>query len=106
MIYMPSITLHISNETGLHARPAALFAETAKLYESQLTLIHGDRRGNAKSLLNILGLGITTGTDVTLEAEGSDAEKALNALQELVASDFEVSRFEVTQENTENEEGA
>lgn len=101
---MPTIVLHIANESGLHARPAALIAKTAQLYNSRLTIIHGARRGNAKSLLNILALGITTMTDVIIEAEGPDAEKALIALQEVVATDFEDTKFEVTQEKNNKKE--
>lgn len=92
---MPAFRLLIKNETGLHARPAALFAETAKQFKCRLTLKHSDRQGDAKSLLEILGLGITKGTEVILEAEGTDAEEALNALKELVAADFSHPRFEI-----------
>jgi phosphocarrier protein HPr len=85
---MPSITLTIDHEAGLHARPAALFVQTAGQFASDITVTHGERSANAKSILTVLTLGAKQGSEVTITAEGDDAQEALDALKELVESNF------------------
>ncbi len=82
--------VRVSNPHGLHARPAELFATTAQRFQAQIEVIKEDRRVDAKSILNILTLGATVGTELTLEARGEDAIQALDALVKLVNSDFAV----------------
>lgn len=78
----------VENKTGLHARPAALFVQTAAQYAADITLRKGDKTINAKSILMVLGLGITQGTKISIAAIGSDEEPAVNALTELIKSRF------------------
>lgn len=78
----------VENKTGLHARPAALFVQTAAQYAADITLQKGDKTINAKSILMVLGLGITQGTKISIAATGSDEEPAVNALTELIKSRF------------------
>ena len=85
---MPEITLIVEHQVGLHARPAALFVQTASEYESDITVTHGDRTANAKSILNVLTLGANQGAEITIHAEGPDAEEALASLEELVKNNF------------------
>jgi phosphocarrier protein HPr len=85
---MPTITLTINHEAGLHARPAALFVQTAGKFASSITVTHGERTANAKSILTVLTLGAKQGSEVTIHAEGDDAQQALDALRELVESNF------------------
>ncbi|MGQ9682446.1 MAG: HPr family phosphocarrier protein [Anaerolineae bacterium] len=85
---MPTITLTIRNPVGLHARPAALFVQTAQRYVSEIRVRSGGREANAKSILGILTLGAGQGATITVEAEGEDAPQALAALQALVELDF------------------
>ena len=85
---MPTITLTIDHETGLHARPAALFVQTAGKFASDITVTHGERTANAKSVLTVLTLGAKQGSEVTISAEGDDAQEALDALKELIESNF------------------
>jgi phosphocarrier protein HPr len=85
---MPTITLTINHEAGLHARPAALFVQTAGKFASDITVTHGERSGNAKSVLSVLTLGAKQGAVVTISAEGEDAQEALDAIKELVESNF------------------
>jgi phosphotransferase system HPr (HPr) family protein len=85
---MPEIKLVIGNKVGLHARPAALFVQTANKFRSMITVINGKARANAKSILNILTLGAGSGSVVTVIAEGDDAAEALRALEELNAGNF------------------
>lgn len=74
-------------ESGLHNRQATYFVQKANEFESSIWLESGSRRMNAKSLLGIMSLGVVTGTTVTLSASGSDAESAVNALDELLQRD-------------------
>ncbi len=78
----------ISNPQGLHARPAELFARLAIQFDSTIEVIRDDQRVDAKSILHVLTLGATQGTELTLQAQGDDAEAALEALVQLVESDF------------------
>ena len=85
---MPEIKLEITNEVGLHARPAALFVQTANKFKSTITVKNGAVTANAKSILRVLTLGAGNGAVITVIAEGEDAEQALNALKELQANNF------------------
>jgi phosphocarrier protein HPr len=73
-------TVIVADPLGLHARPAALFVESARGFESDLQILAADKRGNCKSLLSVLKLGISQGTEVTLEASGNDEEQAVETL--------------------------
>ena len=87
-VTMPEITVTIEHEVGLHARPAALFIETAKQFQSDIRVTHGEREANAKSIISMLTLGADRGAVITVRAEGEDAEEALAALERLVAGNF------------------
>jgi phosphotransferase system HPr (HPr) family protein len=85
---MPQIQLDIDNEVGLHARPAALFVQTASKFQSSITVQNGGNRADAKSILEVLTLGAGKGASIVISAEGEDAAQALKALQELIAGHF------------------
>lgn len=85
---MQEITLVVEHQVGLHARPAALFVQTAKKFKSDILVRKDDREVNAKSILSILTLGANQGAVITIKANGEDEEAALQALQELVESNF------------------
>ncbi len=85
---MPEITLTVRHPVGLHARPAALFVQTAKRFTSEIEVRHGERRASAKSILGVLTLGANQGATLTIRAEGSDAGEALAALEALVEDNF------------------
>jgi phosphotransferase system HPr (HPr) family protein len=85
---MPEITLRVHSKVGLHARPAALFVQAARPFESDIVVAHREREANAKSILGILTLGVEQGETITVRAEGTDAAQALAALQTLVEDNF------------------
>jgi phosphocarrier protein len=72
------------HKTGLHMRPAGRIMETASGFKSDIHLCWADRRANAKSILEMLSLAAPPGVELTLEAQGSDAEQALDALEALI----------------------
>ncbi len=78
----------VSNQVGLHARPATFFIQKANEFKCSVWVEKDDRRVNAKSLLGVLSLGIVKGTSINLIADGPDEEAAINALVELINSDF------------------
>lgn len=78
----------IRNKLGLHARPAALFVQTANRYGSEITVTRGDEDVNGKSIMGIMTLAVQQGTPITIRAVGPDAEDALKALEDLIANDF------------------
>ncbi len=85
---MPEIELTINNKVGLHARPASLLVQEANKFESDIMVINGDTSADGKSILDILLLGANQGSVITVRAEGTDAESALNALKKLHAQNF------------------
>ena len=74
-------------ESGLHNRQATYFVQKANEFESIIWVESDNRTMNAKSLLGIMSLGIVTGANVKLSAQGSDAESAVNALEALLQRD-------------------
>jgi phosphotransferase system HPr (HPr) family protein len=85
---MPEITLTIHHEVGLHARPASAFVKTASKFKSNITVQHGERSSNAKSILGVLTLGAQKDAQIVVKAEGDDAAEALQALETLVNENF------------------
>ena len=78
----------IQNRLGLHARPATKFVQLASTYVSEVMISDGETSANGKSILAVMMLAASQGTRLVLSAEGSDAEKAVLALRELVVSGF------------------
>lgn len=86
---MPSINIEITNQLGLHARAAAKLTKVASQYKCDIHIARGDRRVNAKSIMGVMMLAAGLGVTVTLDAEGDDAEQALDALATLFANKFD-----------------
>jgi phosphocarrier protein HPr len=78
----------IVNTEGLHARPADMLARTAIKFQSRIEVLCRSERVDAKSTLNLLVLGATQGTELIIEADGDDAEAAVDALATLIAGGF------------------
>ena len=76
-------------ESGLHNRQATYFVQKANEFNCTVYLESENRRMNAKSLLGIMSLGVITGATVTLSAEGSDAEAAIGALEQMLLRDVD-----------------
>ncbi|MGM9606777.1 MAG: HPr family phosphocarrier protein [Oscillospiraceae bacterium] len=78
----------VNNQVGLHARPATFFIQKANEFKSSIWVEKDERRVNAKSLLGVLSLGIVKGTAINLIADGADEKEAVEALVELISSNF------------------
>ena len=80
--------LTLTNPTGLHARPASLFVQTAGRFAARIEASGHGRQTDATSIMGVLSLGLRQGDTLTLHAGGTEAEAALKALEELVQANF------------------
>ncbi|MDW8468132.1 MAG: HPr family phosphocarrier protein [Burkholderiales bacterium] len=85
---MARVEVEIVNKLGLHARASAKLTQTASAFASDIWLERNGRRVNAKSIMGVMMLAAGPGARVTIEAEGEDADQALDALARLVADRF------------------
>jgi len=76
--------VRITNELGLHARPAAEFVKRAKSFRSEIWIVKDEKRYSATSLIDVLRANLDCGAAATLEAHGIDAEEALERLEKLL----------------------
>ena len=85
-----SRTVTITNKLGLHARPAMLFVELAGTFESDVSVrrVDGTEAIDGKSIMQMMMLAATQGTELEIEASGDDADEAVRKLEELVKSRF------------------
>ena len=81
-------TVKILNEQGLHARPASIFVKTASKFKSTVSIVHGTGVANAKSIINIMSLGLKKDEEIKIVTEGADEKEAMAALVSLVESKF------------------
>lgn len=88
---MAEITLTIHHEAGLHARPLAQFVKTAKEYDAKVSvtnLTRGKGPVDGTSPVKLMLLAVLNGHEITIAAEGTQAEEAVAALKSLVESNF------------------
>jgi len=76
----------IIDETGLHARPATVLVNTASKFGADISLTYGDKKVNLKSIMGVMSLGVQQGAEITITADGDDAEAAIAALTETIVS--------------------
>ena len=86
---MTEQVITISNRAGIHARPAAVLVQAAKDYKANIYFEKGRDRINAKSIMGILTLAATYGTELKIIAEGEDEKQAVEAIARLFESKFE-----------------
>ena len=85
---MIQVNLTIQNKLGLHARASAKLSDLANRYQSEIHLIHKQRKTDAKSILGVMTIGATLGHEIILEACGTDESEAVNAIQALFNNRF------------------
>ena len=81
-------TVTIVNQRGLHARAAAKFVRLAAQYDAAGTVANADNEVSALSIMGLMMLAASPGTQVVLRASGRQADEALTALEELICSRF------------------
>ena len=85
---MSERTTSIVNSLGLHARPAAQFVKLASSYASHIEVVQDGTAVHGKSLRGVMLLAAEQGSSLTIRADGADAEEAVTALCQLVATGF------------------
>jgi phosphocarrier protein FPr len=88
---MIEATIRVRNKVGLHARPAALFVQTAAKFSSTIKVKNLTTNGNfvdAKSIIMVLTLGVMKDHEVVIQSEGADSDASLEALRTLIENNF------------------
>ena len=85
---MISLEVEITNKLGLHARASTKLTQTASKYVSEVWITRNGRRVNAKIIMGVMMLAAAQGSFVTLEAQGTDEQAAIDALAALIADYF------------------
>ncbi len=75
----------IVHPQGMHARPAALFVQLAKKFQSQITIVRGRQRVDGKSIMGLLTLALEAGSEVKVIADGPDAQDAADRLSHFLS---------------------
>jgi len=83
---MEKIIYKISDENGIHARPAGLIVNTAKRYLSEITINRGGKSADAKKLFAVMGLGIACGDEIEITANGADEIDAVREIERVMKS--------------------
>jgi phosphocarrier protein HPr len=81
---MAEKTFKVTSESGIHARPATTLVNQAGQFSSDITLDYNGKSVNLKSIMGVMSLGIQSGAEITIKAEGSDAEEAITALEDVM----------------------
>jgi phosphocarrier protein HPr len=79
----------ITNPVGLHARPASIFVQTSNKFKSEIQVEYDAKTANAKSILQVLSLGVKKGGKISLKISGTDEVQAITTLKKLIVEDFE-----------------
>ena len=83
-----SATAMITNKRGLHARASAKIVEAAARFQSEVTILKDGQRVNARSIMGLMMLAASQGSEIGLEAEGPDAPEAMKAMLALIEAKF------------------
>ena len=81
-----SKNLTVVNPSGLHLRPAGVLSQTAMKFKSDITIVSGEKKIVAKSVLNVMAAGIKCGTEITLICDGEDEEEAMKTVSQAIES--------------------
>lgn len=83
---MKQITVSVVDPVGLHARPATVAVNAASKFKCEVNVAFKGREVNMKSIMGVMSLGIQQGAEITISAEGDDAEAAIAALTETITT--------------------
>ncbi|AMW98669.1 phosphocarrier protein HPr [Rummeliibacillus stabekisii] len=78
---------NITASEGLHARPCTVLVQAVTPFSSEVQLTYNDRTVNLKSIMGVMSLGIPSGAEILVSAEGSDAEEALNKVKNVLSTE-------------------
>lgn len=78
----------VTDELGIHARPAGMLAKTAKAFESEITITKGEKTVRAEKLMALMGLGVKCGDTINIVIDGSDEEACERAIKEFLEANL------------------
>lgn len=81
-------TIVVTNKRGIHNRPSVLIYKKAQELDAEIKIYKGEKVALATSVMQIMILAATCGTEIKLTTEGPEAEHAMETMSELLASDF------------------
>lgn len=81
---MAQKTFTVTSETGIHARPATTLVNKAGQFTSSINIEYNGKEANLKSIMGVMAMGIQQGSEVTIKAEGNDADEAMQAIEEVM----------------------
>lgn len=81
---MKEKTFTITDDTGVHARPATLLVNKAGQYQSEVELQYNGKTVNLKSIMGVMSLGVPKGAEIKVTADGNDEEQALEGIEEVI----------------------
>ncbi len=84
---MEQKTYLITDETGIHARPATILVQTASKFDSDIQLEYNAKKVNLKSIMGVMSLGVGKDSEVTVYVEGKDEAEALEAITETLSKE-------------------
>ncbi|MBR7019480.1 MAG: HPr family phosphocarrier protein [Lachnospiraceae bacterium] len=85
---MKEFTYVITDEVGIHARPAGLLAQEAKKFTSTVMFVKGEKSAKATSMMKLMGMGIKKGDEITVTVEGDDEDAAAAAIEAFVKANL------------------
>lgn len=85
---MKTFTYTITDALGIHARPAGLLVKLAAGYQSNILISREGKEANAKRIMALMGLGATTGAEITVKVEGPDEGEAAAAVEEFLKANL------------------
>ena len=83
---MTTKDITIGIQTGLEARPVAVCVQVASQFQSKIYVEHGNVKVNAKSIMGMMTLGLDSGEEITLSANGEDEEAAMNSIEQYLSN--------------------
>ncbi len=86
---MVSKNVTVRNKEGLHMRPAGLVTKEMTKFHSTVHFIYGDKKINAKSVMNLIAGGIKCGSEITIECDGDDEQEALNRAADMIENELQ-----------------
>lgn len=85
---MKSINYTITDELGIHARPAGLLVKLAGGFQSDVTIVKDGKEANAKRIMALMGLSATKGSEITVKIEGPDEDAAAAAVEDFLKANL------------------
>lgn len=79
-------TFVVTDETGIHARPATVLVSEASKFESNINIEYNGKKANLKSIMGVMALGIMQGAEFKVTTEGTDADEAVSAIENVITA--------------------